>query len=277
GVGGVATRSGVGATTGADIRDGGLVRPGRLGDVKIRIPAPNRVGARAILQRYLGDGLPLAGDAGEVVEALLSRVYSPRAEYAELAKVTLRDGRKVAVGGRELISGALLENVIRVAAEEAADREARTDTAGITETDLAAALDAELRGAVSLLTPLNARSYVTRLPQDVDPVAVEPIGRGPGVGLYTRSAVFAVAPRRLRVSPHASCVWLRRPRRRNSIPRRSFMDPCVKVLGADFELANSLESNHRLDGNPGDAAKRLLDEISGYPRERWGGTLIEWG
>jgi hypothetical protein len=55
------------------------------------------------------------------------------------------------------------------------------------------------------------------------------------------------------------------------------MDPCVKVLGADFELANSLESGHRLDGNPGDAAKRLLDEISGYPRERWGGTLIEWG
>jgi hypothetical protein len=34
-----------------------------------------------------------------------------------------------------------------------------------------------------LLTPLNARSYVTRLPQDVDPVAVEPVGRGPGVGL----------------------------------------------------------------------------------------------
>src|SRR5262245_41741547 len=178
----------IGATNRADILDGGLVRPGRLGDVKIRIPAPNRVGARAILHRYLGEGLPLAGDAGEVVEALLSRVYSPRGEYAELARVTLRDGRKVAVGGRDLISGAMLENVVRVAAEEAADREAQTGTAGVTETDLAAALDAELRGAAGLLTPLNARSYVTRLPQDVDPVAVEPVGRGPGVGLYTRSA-----------------------------------------------------------------------------------------
>jgi proteasome-associated ATPase len=177
----------IGATNRADILDSGLVRPGRLGDVKIRIPAPNRLGARAILGRYLG-GLPLVGEPAALVEGLLSRVYSPRGEYAELARVTLRDGRKVPVGGRDLVSGAVLENVVRVAAEEAADREARAGAAGITEADLAAALDQELRGAAGLLTPVNVRSYVTRLPQDVDPVAVEALGRGPAAALYTRSA-----------------------------------------------------------------------------------------
>ncbi|HJT78709.1 MAG TPA: AAA family ATPase [Gemmataceae bacterium] len=178
----------IGATNRADILDSGLVRPGRLGDVKVRLPAPNRLGARAILSRYLGGGLPVAGDVDGLIEGLLSRVYSPRGDYAEMARVTLRDGRKVPVGGRDVVSGAMLENVVRVAAEEAADREAQTGSAGVTETDLTAALDQELRGAAALLTPFNVRSYVTRLPQDVDPVAVEPVGRGPGAALYTRSA-----------------------------------------------------------------------------------------
>jgi proteasome-associated ATPase len=178
----------IGATNRADILDNGLVRPGRLGDVKIRIPAPNRTGARAILNRYLGSGLPLTGDQESLVEGLLSRVYSPRGEYAELARVTLRDGRKVPIGGRDLVSGAMLENMVRVAAEEAADREAQTGAGGITETDLVAALDQELRGAVRLLTPFNVRSYVARLPQDVDPVAIEQLARGPGPGMYTRTA-----------------------------------------------------------------------------------------
>ena len=56
------------------------------------------------------------------------------------------------------------------------------------------------------------------------------------------------------------------------------MEPCKKVLGCDFELANSLERNGRTDANVSEAAKLLLDEISGYPRDRgWGGTFLEWG
>jgi proteasome accessory factor A len=57
----------------------------------------------------------------------------------------------------------------------------------------------------------------------------------------------------------------------------TLMDPCVKVLGCDFELANSLETGRRTDGNPTEAARRLLDEIPGYPRDRGWGTRIEWG
>jgi proteasome-associated ATPase len=176
-------------TNRADRLDNGLVRPGRFGDYPIRIPAPNRAGGRAILTRYLGTGIPLIGERESLIEALLSRLYSPRGEYAELARVTLRDGRKVALGARDFVSGAMLENLVLIAAEEAACREAETAVAGgITEADLAAALDRELRGSVALLTPHNVRSYVARLPQDVDPVAVEPVGNGPGSAVYARIA-----------------------------------------------------------------------------------------
>jgi proteasome-associated ATPase len=167
----------VGATNRADVLDNGLVRPGRLGDVRIRIPAPNRAAARAILAHYLGGGLPVADAVEPLIETLLSRVYSPRSEYAELARVTLRDGRKVPVGGRDLVSGAMFQNLVRVAAEEAADRDARTGQPGITEADLLASLDRELRGVARLLTPANVRTYTTRLPQDMDPVAVESVSR----------------------------------------------------------------------------------------------------
>src|SRR6185437_5943057 len=101
----------LGATNRADVLDGGLLRPGRLGDVKIRIPGPNRQAARAILTSYLGS-VPVAGEAGFLVETLLSSLYSPQGEYAELVRVTLRDGRKLPVGGRELVSGAMLENIV---------------------------------------------------------------------------------------------------------------------------------------------------------------------
>jgi proteasome-associated ATPase len=178
----------IGATNRADILDPGLIRPGRLGDVKIRVPAPNRAAAQAILGRYLGDGMPLAGDGRQLVGTLLSRVYSERGDYAELAQVTLRDGRKVMVRGRDLVSGAMLENVVRVAAEAAADREARTGVGGVTEDDLTQALDRELRGVTGLLSPANVRGYVTRLPQDVDPVAVEVLARGPALATYVRGA-----------------------------------------------------------------------------------------
>jgi proteasome-associated ATPase len=164
----------VGATNRADVLDNGLLRPGRLGDVRLRIPSPNRPAARAILNRYL-DGLPIVGDAGAAIEAILSRIFSPRGDFANLARITLRDGRKVAIGGRDLVSGALFENVVRVAAEEAADREATSGAGGITEGDLGAALERELCGIARVLTAANVRSYTSRLPQEVDPVAVEGI------------------------------------------------------------------------------------------------------
>ena len=56
------------------------------------------------------------------------------------------------------------------------------------------------------------------------------------------------------------------------------MEPCVKVIGADFELANAIESEDRYGRNAADAARLLLAEIPGFPRTTyWAGTTIEWG
>jgi proteasome-associated ATPase len=177
----------IGATNRADVLDPGLLRPGRLGDVKIRVPSPNRAAASAILHRYLRD-LPLVGEAGNLVAVLLAKLYADRGEYAEVARVALRDGTRVAVRGKDLVSGAVLENVVRVAAEEAADREARGGASGVGEDDLTAALDREMRSAVGMLAPGNVRGYVPRLPQDRDPVGVEVLLSAPGVGRYVRGA-----------------------------------------------------------------------------------------
>jgi proteasome-associated ATPase len=175
----------IGATNRADVLDPGLLRPGRLGDVKIRVPSPTRAAAGVILHRYLRD-LPLIGEADALVAVLLAKLYADRGEYAEVARVALRDGTRTQVRGRDLVSGAILENVVRVAAEDAADREARGGPGGVSEEDLASALDREMRGAAGLLTPGNVRGYVTRLPQDRDPVGVEVLLTGPGAGRYVR-------------------------------------------------------------------------------------------
>jgi proteasome-associated ATPase len=176
----------IGATNRADILDPGLLRPGRLGDFKLRVPAPDRAASAAILRRYLRD-LPLAGERDRLVKVLLSKLFAEKGEYAEVARVALRDGSRVVVRGRDLVSGAVLENVVRQAAETAAVREARGGAAGVGEADLALALDREVRGVVRLLSPANVRGYLMRLPQDRDAVAVEVLL--PAVGAATvRSA-----------------------------------------------------------------------------------------
>ena len=162
----------IGATNRADVLDPGLLRPGRLGDFKLRVPAPNRAAAAAILSRYLR-GLPLAGEHDRLVKVMLSKLYGEKGEFAEVARVALRDGSRVPVRGRDLVSGAVLENVVRLAAEAAADREASGGAGGVSETDLAAALGREMRGVARLLSPANVRGYLARLPQDRDAVAVE--------------------------------------------------------------------------------------------------------
>lgn len=162
----------IGATNRADVLDPGLVRAGRMGDVKVRIPAPNRAAAGAILTRYLHE-LPLAIEEALLVQTMLGALYAERGVYAEVAKVALRDGSRVVVRGRDLVSGAMLENVVRMAAEAAADREAHDGEAGVREEDLVLALEREMRGVVNLLTPGNVRGYVTRLPAERDAVGVE--------------------------------------------------------------------------------------------------------
>jgi hypothetical protein len=56
------------------------------------------------------------------------------------------------------------------------------------------------------------------------------------------------------------------------------METCIKLLGADYELANAIEEDGEAGYSAWEAATRLLDEIEGYPKSTYyGGTAIEWG
>lgn len=159
------------ATNRPDQLDPGLTRPGRL-DLKLTIPPPNRRAADHILRRYLGEDMPCCGTVDELLDPLLSALYSPRSPYAQLATVKLSDGRTPTIGARELISGAMLEGVVRRAAIDAALRESQTGQPGISREDLSLALEEELVGMTSLLSPGNVKSYVATIPQDAHPVDV---------------------------------------------------------------------------------------------------------
>ncbi len=175
------------ATNRAEMLDPGFLRPGRT-DETIEIPPPGRRAAQAILRCYLGRGLPLAAShvsAEELVAALVSRLFSPNGAYAKVAEVKLSDGRRLPVAGRHLVSGAMLENLVAVAAQQAAVRDAETGQVGLTEQDLTLALESELVAGVSLLAPGNVKSYVKSIPQDAQPIAVDRLLTSPS-SAFTR-------------------------------------------------------------------------------------------
>ncbi len=164
----------VAATNRADTLDPAIVRPGRL-DQKILIGPPNRTAGRAILKSYLALERPVAEnfERDKVIEAVLSRLYSPNGSLAELGHVKLADNRNLPIRGRELISGAILEGMVNQAAEDAADREILTGEIGLREDDLCRAIQEELRSLLTLLTPENVKSYLPSIPHESRPVAIE--------------------------------------------------------------------------------------------------------
>jgi SpoVK/Ycf46/Vps4 family AAA+-type ATPase len=166
------------ATNRAEMLDPGLLRPGRT-DEKIEIPTPNRRAADTILRHYLGR-VPLAAahrGIDELIGPLMSRLFAPNGDYAEVARVKLSDGRRMPVAGRELVSGAMFEHVVKVAARDAAVREVEGGEEGVLEEDLLLALEAEMLAAVALLAPSTSKSYVKSIPQDAQPIAIDPVLR----------------------------------------------------------------------------------------------------
>ena len=169
------------ATNRLDALDPALLRPGRLGDLVLHIPAPKKNAARLILARHLPEGIPYAcnGEGPAVArDALLDlavgQLFAPTTD-TELAVLTLRDGKRRVVRAADLLSGAHLEAIARTAMERACVREAEGGPAGVNSADLGAAVSRFMVSAPGALTPLNARNYLHDLPQDVDVVRVDVI------------------------------------------------------------------------------------------------------
>jgi hypothetical protein len=160
------------------------VRAGRLGDCVIHVGAPNRAKARAILAKHLPADVPYDGASGaaeiaetrdEILDAATTRLFGANAG-APVAVAVLRDSRRVTIKPADLVNGALLAKVARAAIERALVRDLEQGEPGLRRGDVLDVIDAELASLAGLLTPANCRTYVARLPEDNDVVAVHPAG-----------------------------------------------------------------------------------------------------
>jgi len=171
------------ATNRRDALDPALVRPGRLGDLVLYFPQPNRQAARAILSRHLPVDIPNAAN-GEgpaaaregLLDLAIGQIFAHNPD-TELATLTLRDGKQRLVRAADLVSGAHLEAIAQAAVERACVREAEGGPEGVSGADMNAAISDFFLATPRGLTPRNARNYLRDLPQDIDVVRVDLVER----------------------------------------------------------------------------------------------------
>jgi proteasome-associated ATPase len=163
----------------------GLCDPALLDrfDIEIPVSRPDMRGAGEIFRIHLPPSIPYSpnGDAAEatrseMAQRAVSRLYGPNAEN-EVCVIKFRDGKTRTVTARELVSGRMIEQICRAARQAAFVRDVRTKDRGLRMEDIDEAVSDAIQRLTSLLTPHNARSYLSDLPQDIDVVSVEPIVR----------------------------------------------------------------------------------------------------
>ena len=171
------------ATNRLDTLDSALTRPGRLGDLMLRIPRPQRKAARQIFEKHLPGGIPYAANGPppehtriDAIDTALSMIFSPN-DDADLAQIMFRDGKRRAVRAGDLINGAEIASIAQAATERACAREANGGEGGLQTADLVGAVGDFLGSAARALTPHNCRNYLDDLPHDVDVVRVDPVER----------------------------------------------------------------------------------------------------
>jgi SpoVK/Ycf46/Vps4 family AAA+-type ATPase len=171
------------ATNRADSLDPAMIRAGRLGDLILEIPPPNRKGAHAVLGCYLPADIPYAsGHAGqasareELLQFAVGQLFAENGD-TELAHLTLRDGKRRLIRAADLLNGASLQSIALSALERAVLRDDEGGPAGVCAADISAAISYFLVAAPRALTPRNARNYIQDLPQDVDVTSVDIVER----------------------------------------------------------------------------------------------------
>jgi proteasome-associated ATPase len=118
----------IGASNREDLIDPAILRPGRL-DRKVRVPRPDKQGAKDIFYKYLLPDLPLErslvedhGGPEETVQWMIDEVveemYSLKTEN-ELLEIFYADGSKKILYMKDFSSGAIIENIVSRAKFEA--------------------------------------------------------------------------------------------------------------------------------------------------------------
>jgi proteasome-associated ATPase len=152
--------------------DEAFLRPGRLGDLEIEVPRPNRAAAREVFLRHIPECAPFTSSRAEAVDAVVSHLYAPNGE-GELATLVFRDGNRRTVRPADLISGATIAAIAGDALEAACVREVETGSVGVRALDLIAAAARRMSSAATALTPRNCRHHLQGIPDDVDIVSVQ--------------------------------------------------------------------------------------------------------
>jgi len=155
----------IGASNRQDLIDPAVLRTGRL-DVKVKIPRPNKQGARDIFAKYLTDDLPFAKeelnrhaqDRQAVVSHLLD--LTVEAMYAttednKFLEVTYANGEKDLLYFKDFSSGALIEGVVSRAKKYAVKRAIDTGEKGLKEEDLMCAIRDEFKAHEDLPNTTN--------------------------------------------------------------------------------------------------------------------------
>ncbi|RRD45093.1 proteasome ATPase [Buchananella hordeovulneris] len=149
----------IGATNREDMIDPAIMRPGRL-DVKIHIGRPSAAGAREILSTYLTADLPLHPDllattgspaaaVAALTEQVIQQLYT-RTPATALVELTRADGTTEVLHVADLVSGAMLANIVDRAKKAAVKDLVRTGVRGISAAHLAAAVRDEVAENESL-------------------------------------------------------------------------------------------------------------------------------
>ena len=168
----------IGATNRADALDPAIQR--RFADKRIQVPRPDMRGAAAILGKHIASGCPVYCNGhgspeaarADVIDAAISRLYAPNGE-AVVGKLVFRDAAVREIKPAELVSGANLANIARIARERACWREVEGGHPGVRAEDLFSAIEQELENLARVLTPANARHHLVGLPEDMDVVRIE--------------------------------------------------------------------------------------------------------
>ena len=126
----------IGASNRIDMIDPAVLRPGRL-DVKIRVERPGSRQARQILKHYITGELPLSGQvsAKELIDAVVDDIYRQDGSR-HLCDVQDGQGRWSQLYFDDVISGAMLKNIVDRAKTEAVKASIRTGVDVALERDM---------------------------------------------------------------------------------------------------------------------------------------------
>lgn len=159
----------IGASNRVDMIDPAVLRPGRL-DVKIRVGRPKRAQAVAIVNHYLTDDLPLEDgvDAHALSEVLVRDIYEA-SERRHLCDVQNEAGQWSALYLKDVVSGAMLKNVVDRAKTRAVKQSIESGEAvAITVPLLAAAVEDEYRETSDSMVDVDPAQWA--LINGMDPI-----------------------------------------------------------------------------------------------------------